>query len=171
MNGVWYRFDDAVVHEITLQQTYNVNLIMYRREDEADYIAPADLSHIPKLSRSVVLNRKAATEKDTNMNDSKNTSSSRPPLITPDTKNTPTARNDFLLNAEHPTRHQPPRARKQYAVYYGLDSESSEEETSIDKTHSDSEYTPQKSWGTLHCKLLFRIFEGITQLCDMYVLS
>ena len=51
----------AVVHEVTLQQAYNVNLVVYRRHDKPQYHTAADLSRIPKLGRSVVLNRKAST--------------------------------------------------------------------------------------------------------------
>ena len=57
IEGVWYRFDDAVVHSVVLQPSYNVNIVIYKQGDQPDYHSPVDLSNVPRLCRSVILNR------------------------------------------------------------------------------------------------------------------
>ena len=147
MNGVWYRFDDAVVHEVTLKASYNVNLVIYHRNDQPMYQAPADLSAVPRLGRTVVLNRKMSTDSPTNHGSSTSNVSGRPPLITPKVASRGSAVNSMPLKPEHPTRTQPPRHRKDYTMYYDINSASSEEENSIDKMHPDTGYTPEKAKG------------------------
>ena len=81
INDEWFRFDDSVVHRVQIQQEYNVNLVVYRRNDTPAFMPPVDLSGIPHLQKSVVLNRKNSSG---DANDNKNTngpSSQRPPLI------------------------------------------------------------------------------------------
>ena len=57
IEGVWYHFDDAVVHSVVLQAAYNINLMIYKRGDQPDYHSPTDLSRVPQLGRLVILNR------------------------------------------------------------------------------------------------------------------
>ena len=53
-----------------------------------------------------------------------------------------------MMKPEMPTHQQPGRASKEYVVYYRVDSQSSEEENSVDKTHPNSEYIPENLKGT-----------------------
>ena len=158
IEGVWYRFDDAVVHSVVLQPSYNINIVIYKRGDQPDYHSPVDLSNVPRLCRSVILNRSNQKSASQQPAEEVGQELQRPPLITPD-KNTPsTSAQGIALTAEHPTRRQPKRGQKDYIVYYADDSQSSDEENIVDKTHSDSDYTPTKQRGTCcSCKFLANI--------------
>ena len=147
IQGVWYRFDDAIVHSVVLQPSYNVNIVIYKWGDQLDYHSAVDLSHVPRLGRSVILNRSNKKSPSEQAADQVAEEIQRPPLITPE-KNTPsTSTQGIALTAEHPTRCQPKRGDKDYVIYYADDSQSSDEENIVDKTHSDSEYTPSKHRG------------------------
>ena len=79
----WFRFDEGVVHRVQIQWEYNVNLVVYRRNDTPAFMPPVDLSGFPHLQKSVVLNRKnSSCEANANKN-TNGPSSQRPPLITP----------------------------------------------------------------------------------------
>ena len=58
INDEWFHFDDGVVHRVQILHKYNVNLVVYRRNDTPAFMPPVDLSGIPHLQKSVVLNRK-----------------------------------------------------------------------------------------------------------------
>ena len=109
---------------------------------------PVDLSGIPHLQKSVVLNRKNSSGEANANKNTNGPSSQRPPLITPSSSDgnvVQTAGN--LPSIEKPKRTQPYRHNKDYIVYYALDSNSSSEEPMEDHTHSDTEYIPPKSAG------------------------
>ena len=57
MGDQWFCFNDGVVHKVNLLQTYSINLVIYRLENTEGYNPPMDLSSIPELGKSVVLNR------------------------------------------------------------------------------------------------------------------
>ena len=109
----------------------------------------------PYRSRSVPLNRRLKPK----VTEDETSSSSKPPLITPDERTSPKARSATgSLKVEVPTRSQPNRGNKSYVVYYGIDSESSSDENIEDKMHSDSEYVQPKSRGkTMQCTFLLNI--------------
>ena len=151
ISGKWYRFDDAVVHQVTLQEHYNVNIVMYRRHDTPAFISGSDLSTIPVLGKVTILNKRSTPVP---RDDGKETPSQgdehkgirgkqRPPLITPSMPS-PKSRSEIHQPSKTRAskRHQPARANKAYVVYYADDSASSSEEDIQDRTHSDSEYTP-----------------------------
>ena len=148
INDERFCFNDAVVHQVQILREYNVNLVVYRRNDTPAFLPPIDLSGIPHLQKSVVLNRKNS---GVNTNDKKNTndtSSQRPPLITPsstDGNGVWSASN--LSSIEKPQGTQPYRQNKDYIVYYTPNSTSSSEEPMEDHTHSDTDYIPPKSAG------------------------
>ena len=58
MGDTWYRFDDGVVHKVTLMRAYSVNLVIYCMAEVAAYDPPMSLAAIPELGKSVILNRK-----------------------------------------------------------------------------------------------------------------
>ena len=148
INDEWFRFDDGVVHQVQIQWEYNVNLVVYRRNDTPAFMPPVDLSGIPHLQKSVVLNLKNSSG---DANDNKNTngpSSQRPPLITPSSTNANVGQSvGNLPSIEKPQRMQAYRQNKDYVVYYAPDSNSSSEEPMKDHTHSDTDYIPPKSAG------------------------
>ena len=148
INDEWFHFDDGVVHRVQIQQEYNVNLVVYRRNDTPAFMPPVDLSGIPHLQKSVVLNRKNSSgEANANKNTS-GPSSQRPPLIAPSSSDGNVVRSvGNLPSIEKPKRTQPYRCNKDYVVYYAPDSNSSSEEPMEDRTHSDTEYIPPKSAG------------------------
>ena len=84
---------------------------------------PVDLSGIPHLQKSVVLNWKNSSG---DANDNKNTnspSSQRPPLITPSSTDGNVVQSvGNLPSIEKPQRMQPYRRNKDYVVYYAPDS-------------------------------------------------
>ena len=148
INDEWFCFDDGVVHRVQIQQEFNVNLVVYRRNDTPAFMPPVDLSGIPHLQKSVVLNRKNSSG-DANDNKTTNgTSSQRPPLITPSSTDGNGVRSAANLpSIEKPQRMQPYRRNKDYVVYYAPNSTSSSEEPMEDRTHSDTDYIPPKSAG------------------------
>ena len=60
-----------------------MNLVVYRRNDTPAFMPPVDLSGIPHLQKSVVLNRKNSSGDAKDNKNTNGTSSQRPPLITP----------------------------------------------------------------------------------------
>ena len=145
----WLRFDDAVIHCVQLQRSYNVNLVIYRHQDRDAYVSPLDLTQIPSLGRSVILNRKTPSAQLVALSQKSSPTSGRPSLITYEAG--PSTRDPIdsaMMKPEMPTHQQPGRASKEYVVYYGVDSQSSDKENSIDKTHPDSEYIPDNPKGT-----------------------
>ena len=154
INGEWFRFDDGVVHQVQIQREYNVNLVVYRWNDTPAFMPPVDLSGIPHLQKSVVLNWKNSSG-DTNDNKNTNgTSSQRPPLITPSsTDGNGVCSAGNLPSIEKPQRMQPYRQNKDYVVYYAPDSTSSSEEPMEDCTHSDTDYIPPKSAGIFYLNI------------------
>ena len=151
IEGVWYRFDDAVVHSVVLQPAYNVNLVIYKRADQPDYPSATDLLRVPHLGRTVILNRNNKPSESEKALQEVAKELQWPPLITPDKAKDSTSTEGSPFTAEHPTQHQPKRSQKEYVVYYADDSQSSDKENLIDKTHSDSEYTPKKEKGNVLC--------------------
>ena len=142
----WYRFDDSVVHKVDLNHSYSVNLVIYRRHDMPPYICAASLAGVKTLTRSVPLNRKPKPK----VTDNETSSSSRPPLITPDEHTSPITRSATRsMKVENPTQSQPNRGNKSYVIYYGIGSDSSSDENIEDKTHFDSEYVQPKSKGKI----------------------
>ena len=138
-----------MVHRVQLQRSYNVNLVIYRHQDRDAYVSPLDLTQIPSLGRSVILNRKTPSAQSVAPSDKSSPASGRPSLImyvagpsTMDPVDSP------MMKPEMPTHQQPGRTSKEYVVYYGVDSQSSDEENSVDKTHPDSEYIPENPKGT-----------------------
>ena len=149
MGDQWLRFDDAVVHRVQLQRNYNVNLVIYRHQDRDPYISPLDLTQIPSLGRSVILNRKTTSAQSVAPPDKSSPASSRPSLITYEAgPSTIEPVDSPMIKPKMPTHQQPGRASKEYVVYYGIDSKSSDEENSVDRTHPDSEYIPENPKGT-----------------------
>ena len=133
-----------MVHQVQLQRSYNVNLVIYRCQDRDPYISPLDLTQIPSLGRSVTLNRKTPSAQSVGPTDKPSPPSGRPSLImyeagpsTMDPVDSP------MMKPKMPTHQQPSRASKEYVVYYGIDSQSSDEENSVDRTHPNSEYIPE----------------------------
>ena len=168
INDEWFRFDDGVVHRVQILHEYNVNLVVYRRNDTPAFMPAVDLSGIPHLQKSVVLNRKNSGG-DANDNENTNgTSSQRPPLITlssTDGNGVWSAGN--LPSIEKPQRMQPYRQNKDFVVYYTPDSTSSSEEPMEDPTHSDTDYIPPKSAGIFWpniCQLCVHVI-----LCQWYI--
>ena len=104
---------------------------------------------MPSLSRSVILNRKTPSAQSVAPPDKLSPPSGRPSLITyeadPSTMD-PVDRP--MMKPEMPTHQQPGRASKEYVVYYGMDSQSSDEENCVDRTHPDSEYISENLKGT-----------------------
>ena len=147
INDKWFRFDDGVVR-VQIQHEYNVNLVVYRRNDTPAFMPPVDLSGIPHLQKSVVLNRKNSSG-DTNDNKNTNgTSSQRPPLITLSSTDGNEVRSvGNLPSIEKPQRTQSYRWNKEYIVYYAPNSTSSSEEPMENCTHSDTDYILPKSAG------------------------
>ena len=148
INDKWFRFDDGVVHRVQILHEYNVNLVVYRRNDAPAFMPPVDLSGIPHLQKSVVLNCKNSGGDANDKKNTNDTSSQRPPLITPlstDGNGVRSAGN--LPSIEKPQRMQPYRWNKDYIVYYTPNSTSSSEEPMEDGTHSDTHYIPPKSAG------------------------
>ena len=83
INDKWFCFDDGVVHRVQILREYNVNLVVYRRNDTPAFMPAVDLSGIPHLQKSVVLNRKNSGGEANDNKNTNGTSSQRPPLITP----------------------------------------------------------------------------------------
>ena len=157
INEEWFHFDDGVIHRVQILCEYNVNLVVYRRNDTLTFIPSVDLSGIPHLQKSVVLNRKNSGGDGNDKKNTNNTSSQRPPLITPSTTDGNgvwSASN--LPSIEKPQRMQPYRRNKDYVVFYAPDSTSSSEEPMEDCTHSDSDYIPPKSAG-IFCPNIFHL--------------
>ena len=144
----WLRFDDVVVQHVQLQRTYNINLVIYRQQDRNAYISPLDLSQVPSLGRSVKLNRKSSNAQSVPPTEKSDSAVGRPSLITYEAG--PLIRDTIestMMKPEIPTCHQPGRASKDYVVYYGMGSQSSDEEDGMDRTHPDSEYIPDNPKG------------------------
>ena len=145
----WLWFDDAVIHHVQLQRSYNVNLVIYRSQDRDAYISPLDLMQIPSLGRSVILNRKTPNAQSVAPSQKSSSTSGRPSLIMYEAgSSTRDTIDSAMMKPEMPTHQQPGRASKEYVVYYGVDSQSSDKENSIDKTHPNSEYIPDNPKGT-----------------------
>ena len=112
-------------------------------------MSPLDLMQIPSLGRSVILNRKTPSAQSVALSQNSSPTSGRPSLITYEAG--PSTRDPIdsaMMKPEMPTCQQPERASKEYVIYYGVDSQSSDKETSIDKTHPNSEYIPDNPKGT-----------------------
>lgn len=161
INDNWYRFDDAVVHQINRQNSYSVNLVIYRRQDVPQFISGSDLSCIHVLGPVTILNRKSATanvkdsmskDNEDNVNGSERL---KPPLITP-SKESPKESTKYStpLKPEHPDRVQPSRGNKDFVIYYAYDSLSSSDEEPVDRTHTDHEYIPPRNKGNYKFTLL-----------------
>ena len=136
---------------------YSVNLGVYRCNDTPAFMPSVDLSGIPHLKKSVVLNCKNSGSDSNDKYTTNDTSSQRPPLITPlttDGNGVWSAGN--LLSIEKPQRTQPYRRNKDYIIYYAPDSTSSSEEAMEDRTHSDTDYIPPKSAG-IFCLNIFQL--------------
>ena len=131
-------------HPITLILSYTRG-----RPDQPDYHSPNDLSEVPRLGMTIILNRNNKVSESEKALQELGKELQRPPLIMPEEAREGTSTDPTPLTAEHPTRQQPRRSQKEYVVYYVDDSQSSDEENLIDKTHSDSEYMPTKGKGTL----------------------
>ena len=107
------------------------------------------MTQIPSLGRSVILNRKTPSAQSVAPPDKPSPPSGRPSLImyeagpsTMDPVDSP------MMKPEMPTHQQPGRASKEYVVYYGIDSQSSDKENCVDRTHPNSEYIPENLKGT-----------------------
>ena len=138
------------MYRVQLQRTYNVNLVTYRWQDRDPYISPLDLMQVPALGKSVILNRKVTTSQLVLASDDAVGVSGRPSLLTYDAG--PSTQGQIetpVMNPEMLMCQQPQRASKDYVVYYGVDSQSSNEEDVMDKTHPDSEYIPHILKGDL----------------------
>ena len=83
INDEWFCFDDRVVHRVQIHWEYNVNLVVYRRNDTPAFMPSVDLSGIPHLQKSVVLNWKNSSGEANANKNTNSPSSQRPPLITP----------------------------------------------------------------------------------------
>ena len=149
----WFRFDDAVVHRVTLLHSYSINLAIYRRLDTPGYDTSTDLTIIPKLQKSIILNRRNSQSRNIT-EDPKSSESNKPPLISgndpdldPHPPKTP------AIKPERPTHSQPYRSKKEYVVYYGMDSQSSSDEAKPDHTHPDEEYVPPSNKGMKSCRM------------------
>ena len=51
MGNNWYRFDDVVVHKVTLMCAYSVNLVIYCMPEVPAYDPPMSLDAIPELRK------------------------------------------------------------------------------------------------------------------------
>ena len=146
----WFRFDDAVVHQVNLLQSYCINLAIYRRQDTPGYDMSTDLTIIPQLQKSIILNRR--NSQSNNFTEDPNSSNSiKPPLISPNNSDLPADPDPPktpVIKLEKPTCSQPYRSKKKYVVYYGMDSQSSSDEGKPDRTHPDEEYVPPSAKGT-----------------------
>ena len=145
----WFRFDNAVVHRVTLLHSYCINLTIYRRRDTPGYDTSTDLTIIPELQKSVILNRHNSQSNNIT-EDPKSSNSSKPPIISgndPDLAPHPEPPKTPAIKPERPTRSQPYRSKKEYVVYYGMDSQSSSDEGKPDRTHPDEEYVPPSNKG------------------------
>ena len=150
IGGEWLHFDDAVVHRVQLQRTYNVNLVIYRWQDRDPYISPLDFMEVPALRKSVILNRKVTTSQSVPASDNAAGVSGRPSLLTYDAGTSTWDQIETpVMKPELPMHYQPQRASKDYIVYHGIDSQSSDEEDVMDRTHPDSEYIPDILKGNL----------------------
>ena len=126
-----------------------MNLVIYKCQDRDPYVSPLDLTQIPSLGRSVILNRKTANAQSVAPPDKLSPLSGRPSLITYEAgPSTMDPVDSPMMKPKMPTHQQPGRASKEYVVYYGIDSQSSDEENSVDRTHPDSEYIPENPKGT-----------------------
>ena len=122
-------------------QAYNINLAIYRHSDTPPYDTSTDLTIIPQLGKPVILNR--CKDEATDSADP----SGQPPLISGqgDTGNVVSSSSNSTkttVKPEWPTRVQPYRKNKEYVVYYAMDSDSSSNEPTTDKTHPDEKYVP-----------------------------
>ena len=134
----WFRFDDAVVHRITLLHSYCINLAIYRRRDTPGYDTSTDLTIIPELQKSVILNRRNSQSNNVT-EDPKSSNSSKPPVISgndPDLGPHPQPPKTPAIKPERPTRSQPYRSKKEYVVYYEMDSQ-----CSVPKSRAAVDYT------------------------------
>ena len=129
-------------------------------------MSPLDLTQIPSLGRSVILNRKTPSAQSVAPSQNSSPASGRPLLIIYDTG--PSTRDPIdsaMMKPEMPTWQRPGRASKEYVVYYGVDSQSSDEENSIDKTHPNSEYIPDNPKGTYLLYISLEYFPN-KRLCN-----
>ena len=163
----WFRFDDAVVHRVELQQRYSVSLIVYRQARVPAYFNHVDLDNVPMLQRSRILNRRnsESQKKETETKDAENVEQPtpsnfasklrhRPSLITPDSEDVGRKKRSAVeLKPEKPTRVQPSRRNKDLTVYYALESESSDYDTPDDAKNADSDYIPQEAPGQYMCRI------------------
>ena len=105
----WFRFDDAVVHRVTLLHSYCINLTIYRRRDTPGYDTSTDLTIIPELQKSVILNR-CNSQSNNVTEDPKSSNSSKPPVISgndPDLGPHPQPPKTPAIKPERPTHSQP----------------------------------------------------------------
>ena len=151
----WFKFDDAVVHRITLLHSYCINLTIYRRLDTPGYDTSTDLTIIPKLQKSVILNRHNSQSNNVT-EDPKSSNSGKLPVISgndPDLDPHPQPPKTPAIRPEWPTCSQPYRSKKEYIVYYGMDSQSSSNEAKPDRIHPDEEYVPPSNKGMKSCRM------------------
>ena len=145
IGDTWYRFDDGVVHKVTLMRAYSVNLVIYRMPEVAPYDPPMSLAAIPELEKSVILNRKKS-ETPQNVPTPSLQNPGRPALITSTKTSASDVGNSIASNGMRPEM-QPSRKNKDFVVYFRLDSQSSGEEAPPDPTHPDSDYVPDTNRG------------------------
>ena len=132
-------------------RAYNINLAIYCRYDTPGYDMLMDLTIILELGKPVILNRHKTDENTSNVDDSLD-NGGKPALISgdqADVASSSTKSDSTSLQPEHPTHSQPYRSKKDYVVYYAMDSDSSSDELRPDKTHPDQEYIPPSLKGTL----------------------
>ena len=149
MGDTWYRFDDGVVHKVTLMHAYSVNLVIYHMAEVPPYDPPMSLAAVPELGRSVILNRKKSETLQNVLTPSLQ-HPGLPSLITSTETTSSDVGNSMASNGMRPerlTRMQPSRRNKDFVVYFGLDSQSSGEEVPLDHTHPDSDYVPDTNRG------------------------
>ena len=149
IGDTWYRFDDGMVHKVTLMRAYSVNLVIYHMAEVPAYDPPMSLAAVPELGKSVILNRKKS-ETSQNVPTPSLQNPGCPSLITSTETSSSDVGNSMASNGMRPerlTHMQPSRKNKDFVVYFGLDSQSLGEEAPLDRTHPDSDYVPDTNRG------------------------
>ena len=141
----WLRFDDGVVHRVELRGQYNIYLAVYRRADRMAFHTTVDVSALPILQKSVILNRRNSEQEVASETPDP---VGKPPLITKnDASSASTSTVERPIQPERPIRFQPYRKDKDFVVYYNVDSDSSDEEGRQNKANLDDDYVPPLKQG------------------------